>query len=280
MKDEAPIRVFVGCASGDDLESQAVLEYTLRKHASRPVDLVWMQQTRDRTSPFFSSETEGWNTKNWSTPFSGFRWAIPEVCGFEGEAIYMDSDMIVMDDIAKLWAQPFAPGKIVLAKGNKESWRFCVAKWDCAAAKAHLPPLSELHKAGAHKRMIREFRDAPFVQPFSGNWNCVDGEDYASLTDPDIKIIHYSAENMQPHLKYALPRLAGKGRAHWFDGTISTHIRSDLTELFDRTLEEAKAAGYAPEKYEPVKLFGSYRIKSHANYGGNRWNASQAEKSE
>lgn len=44
----APVHVFVGCAAnGEDAESQAVLEYTLRKHSSLPVDIVWMRQSPD-----------------------------------------------------------------------------------------------------------------------------------------------------------------------------------------------------------------------------------------
>jgi hypothetical protein len=267
------IRIFVGCASGDDLESQAVLEYSLRKHASLPVEIIWMQQSRDPASPFFVGAPDGWNTKAWSTPFSGFRWAIPELCGFDGEAIYMDSDMIVMDDIAKLWAQKFEPGKVMMAKAaEQDAWRFCVAKWDCAAAKDHLLPTADLRlMRSGHNEMKRKFANAPFVQRFRGNWNCIDGEDYESLDDPDIKIIHYSAENSQPHLKYAVPRLEATGKKHWFDGATRQHWRSDLINLFDRTLAEAKAAGFPPERYAPAAPFGVYRIKSHANYAGNRW---------
>jgi hypothetical protein len=265
------IRIFVGCASGDDTESQSVLEYTLRKHASMPLDIVWMQQSRDPASPFYVGEDAGWNTTLWSTPFSGFRWAIPELCGFEGQAIYMDSDMIVMDDIAKLWLQEFHPGKIILAKGGVDSGRFCVAKWDCAAAKAVVPSIKEIHRATAHHKLKKKFRSSPALQPFAGNWNCIDGEDYTSLSDPGIKILHYSAENVQPQLKYAIPRLTRDGRKHWFDGAVSSHWRHDLVELFDRTLEEAKATGFDPEKYAPAQPYGPYRIQSHADYVGNRW---------
>jgi hypothetical protein len=62
------VKLFVGCsANGEDAESQAVLEYTVRKNSSLPVDIVWMKQTHDETSPLY-----GWSTYTWSTPFSGF----------------------------------------------------------------------------------------------------------------------------------------------------------------------------------------------------------------
>src|SRR3569833_1294337 len=93
------IRIFVGCAArNEDLESQAVLEYTLTKYASKPLEIEWMRQSDDPASFW-----HGCNTLGWVTPFSGFRYGIPERCNFDGRAIYMDSDMIVRDDIAKLW---------------------------------------------------------------------------------------------------------------------------------------------------------------------------------
>lgn len=265
------IRVFVGCASGDDQESQAVLEYTLRKHASEPVEIVWMQQSRDPASPFY-----GWDTRSWSTPFSGHRWLVPHLCNYEGRAIYMDSDTIVMADIAELWRQPLSAGKCVLAKGGAESWRFCVSLWDAARAKPHMMTPDELKKSGAHQEMIRRFRNAAFVQPFVGGWNCIDLEDYRSPDHPDIKIIHYSSEAHQPHHRYAVPRLAREGRNHWFDGTMKPHWRPDLVALFDRTLAEAIAAGFKPENYAPAKPFGPYRIASHKAYRGHKWARSAA----
>lgn len=261
------IRVFVGCASGDDIESQVVLEYTLRKHCSQEVEITWMAQSRDPESPFY-----GWRTERWSTPFSGFRWAVPDLCNFEGKAIYLDSDMIVMDDIAKLWEQEFKPGKVVLAKGGQHAWRFCVSLWDCAAVRGDIPSIAEMQKnPAAHQSMIAYFANSGLVQPFEGNWNCIDGETFSSLENPAIKIIHYSAEHTQPHLKYALPRLAGEGRKHWFDGKTKPHWRADMIALFDRLLAEAIEAGFRPENYAPAEPFGEYRIVSHANYSAHQW---------
>lgn len=259
------IRVFVGCASGDDLESQAVLEYTLRKHASAPVEINWMAQSHDRASPF-----HGWQTRAWSTPFSGHRWLVPHLCNYGGRAVYTDSDVIFMADVAELWSQPFGVGKCVMAKGGSEAWRFCVALFDCARAKPHMMSPNELKNGGAHQEMIRRFRNAAFVQPFAGAWNVIDGEDFQSLDDPGIKLIHYSQENTQPHLRYAVPRLAREGRKHWFDGTVKPHWRTDLVALFDKTLAEAIAAGFKPESYAPAKPFGPCRIASHKSYRGHK----------
>ena len=255
------IKVFVGTApDGADAESQMVLEYTLRKYASMPVDIVWMTMTNDPES-FWS----GWNTKLWSTPFSGFRWAIPEYCGFEGQAIYMDSDMIINTDIAELWNNPFEAGKVVQSKGG---WRFCVCKWDCAAAKPHLLPVSRMRTiAESHQRMMNSFAQNPnIIQMFDRQWNNFDGEN-DSLTS--AKILHYTAMDHQPHLKYAIPRLKEEGKTHWFDGEVKTHWRQDVIELFDTQYREALRSGMTVEEYVPKEVIGTYSKLSQAGYKAN-----------
>jgi hypothetical protein len=264
------IRVFVGCAAnGEDIESQIVLESTLRERCSEEVEIIWMKLSRDINSPF-----AGWRTDLWSTPFSGFRWAVPELCGFEGRGIYVDSDILVRDDIAKLWNEQFEPGKIVIAKGGDHGWRFCVCLWDCAAAKDILPRIEQIRtQPGSHRYLIDFFKTRKhFVQSFStGNWNCIDGENYLSLNDPEIKIIHYSSEPHQPHLRHAVPRLAKENKKHWFDGEIKRHWLPPLEELFDRELENALRKGYRLEDYQPVVPYGEYIKKSEKNQRPHQW---------
>lgn len=86
----------------------------------------------------------------------------------------------------------------------------------------------------------------------------MDGEQYMSLNDPDIKVIHCTSIPTQPQLKHALPRLAAKGQKHWYSGDVRSHWRPDITKLFDDLLDEAKANGYHPENYETAETFGDY----------------------
>lgn len=257
------IRIFIGCpANNEDLESQAVLEWTLRKHASLPLDIIWMKLSRDPQSFWYSDgKGNGWVTKGWATPFSPFRWAIPEFCGFEGKAIYLDVDMMAMADIAELWdaPHPFIGGAFAVAKSHKT---FCCSLFDCAKAKHFLPPVSRLRsEVGFYRNVRKSFGGTAVVEKFGGlgNWNCLDGEDYKNLHDPDIKLIHCTSIPTQPQLKYALPRLAAKGQRHWYSlQAPRPHWRADIPALFDDLLAEAKANGYPPEKYETVETFGEY----------------------
>jgi hypothetical protein len=255
------IRIFVGTpANNEDAESQAVLEYSIRKHASEPVEITWMKLSKNPQSFWYSSavKREGWLTQGWATPFSGFRWGIPAYCGFQGRAIYLDVDMIVMSDIAELWHTEFKNGAFCMAK-NPET--FCTTLWDCERARSILPPINRIKREYALYAHLRRKFNPDQVQGFTnGNWNCLDGENYGSVREPDVKIVHCTSIPTQPQLKYAVQRLQTKGQQHWSSHKYRPrpHWRKDIIELFDTLLEEAKAAGYTPEKYESAEIFGKY----------------------
>lgn len=90
------VRVFVGY---DPREAVAfsVLEHSIHRRASRPVTVA----------PIMLSQLDGlmWRDRNplQSTDFSFSRFLTPYLCGFEGWAVFMDCDMLVLDDIAALW---------------------------------------------------------------------------------------------------------------------------------------------------------------------------------
>jgi hypothetical protein len=261
-------RVFVGCAANnEDLESQAVFEYSLRKHSSIPVDITWMQLSRDPKSPFYSDPEKGlgWRTKQWATPFSGFRWAISTLCGLEGRGIYFDSDFIIMGDIAELWRQKMPSGKVVVAKGAKAGTRYCCSMWDCAEF-----PLIPGWKGwewlrsdeNAHNNMCYKFQsNIRLVEEFGiGDWNVLDTGFPQDFYQPWIKAIHYTMIPTQLQLPHAIPRLEREGGKHWFEGRPKPHPRGDLQAYFDMLLQEAYKAGYTLDKYrrEP---YGRYSIR-------------------
>lgn len=252
------IKLFVGCApNGEDAESQMVLEYTARKNSSLPIDIVWMKHSDDPTSFW-----HGWNSRRWATPFSGFRWGIPEYCNFEGQAIYMDSDMIILGDLAELWNIPWNDTAIVMGKGG---WRFCVAKWNCERAGELLPAVKDIKdNPGSHQQLFSQMsQHATLQQTFDRQWNNFDGEN-DSLDD--IKILHYTDMSTQPHAVYALPRLEKQGHKHWFDGEFRDHRREDVVKLFDNMYNEALANGYTVEQYVNMSDWVKYKKESQSGY--------------
>lgn len=265
-----PIKIFVGCDPNNcDLEQLMVLEYSLRKHTEHPVDIHWMQLSHDPESPWYSDQVkgEGWNTEKWATPFSGFRWAIPELCDFEGRAMYMDADVIILCDIAKLWQHPINDKSIVIAKGGKTA-RLCTCVWDCSKAKNYLLPLNELRRqADGHKSMMQLIKQHPeLVTDYQCSYNNIDGE---GMAIKEINILHYSDMGTQFSHKYSIPRLAENNQKHWFDGKIMPHPRKDLVELFDQYYEEALAAGYRLENYL-IEPYGEFKKATQVKYQGNK----------
>lgn len=271
MENTQPIRIFVGCdPNNSDLEQMMVLDYSIHKHTRQPVEIVWMQLSLDPSSFWYSNPQtgEGWNTSKWATPFSGFRWAIPEYCDFTGRAIYMDADMVVLDDIAKLWQHSISDEAIVVAKGDGHIMRLCTCLWDCDKAKCYLEPVAKLQAdPDSHSQMMAKLKaNLQLVELYQDSFNCVDGED---LAVEDIRILHYSDMGTQFSHKYSLPRLQAEGKTHWFDGQILPHPRQDLVALFDQYYQEAIEAGYNIETYRTTP-FGEFPKRTYKKgYKGN-----------
>ncbi|WP_201583614.1 glycosyl transferase [Psychrobacter immobilis] len=280
MKENETIRVFVGCDPNNcDLEQMMVLDYSIHKHTSVPVEIVWMQLSRDPNSYWYSNpETgEGWNTTKWDTPFSGFRWAIPEYCDYSGYAIYMDTDVVILDDLLKLWKHPIDGKSIVAAKKVSKKTRMCTCVWDCSRAKNSLPSVEQIMEdADSHKKIMEMIKKNPrLLEPFNDSYNCIDGE---SLPIEAIKVLHYSDMGTQFSHKYSLKRIEEEGSKHWFDGEVLPHPRQDLVELFDSYYSEALANGYQLENYR-VDPFGDFPKKSQQRYTGNNVTRPKLKKS-
>jgi hypothetical protein len=111
-----PMRVFVG-TDDSQLVATKVLEYSIRKHASGPVEFTSM------TAAGMPVPKEKKNRPR--TGFSFCRFTIPERCGHRGRALYLDADMLVFTDIAELWRIPFGEQSLLCTwqKGPPPAWR-------------------------------------------------------------------------------------------------------------------------------------------------------------
>jgi len=226
------IKLFIGTSSnGEDNMIEAAYEYSLRKNTKRDLDIVWMQQTDDKNSYW-----HGWNSKQWSTPFSGFRWGIPQYCNFEGKAIYTDCDMINLRDIADLWNVDIPEDKWMLARngvrfGGKE---FCVILFDNAKFKHNLAHPDEWkHVDFAHQQYMKLFIERGVVGDLDPRWNCHDGD---GLKLDDIWHLHYTNMATQPWCP------------EWYIGAQLDHPRHDLVKFFWDTFEDAAQHGYVPRE--------------------------------
>ena len=103
------------------------------------------------------------------------------------------------------------------------------------------------------------------VKSFGSAWNYLDDTDEGPFTN----VVHYTDLRTQPSLNYALPRLAGVGREHWYDGPVHDG-RLDVRELFEREFSAARAAGYTVDRYIPEETFGPIYKRSMTGYRAGR----------
>jgi lipopolysaccharide biosynthesis glycosyltransferase len=90
-----------------------VLAHSIRRHATLPVD-VFPLIDLDLPEPKDARQGK-------RTGFSFSRFAIPQLAGYQGKALYLDADMIVFKDIAELWSIPLEGAKVVIQEEIPEA---------------------------------------------------------------------------------------------------------------------------------------------------------------
>lgn len=257
------IRVFVGTdVNGGCAECQMVFEYSIRKHSSLPVDIVWMKISE---TGFWS----GWNTETWSTPFSGFRYGIAEYCEFQGQAIYCDDDQVWLDDPVKLFDIELHPGDVMTGKqlSNGEI-RHCVSMIDCDmfGHQIQAGKTLSIHRRKANSNFVESMkaRTFPRTTVMDDRWNCYDGE---NMSIEDIGLLHLTDMRTNPGVHMAVERLGGQAD-HWYDGPLLIHRRPDVVAKFKEYYDEAIEAGYRVEDYLPSKRL-NYKKQTQKDYSAN-----------
>ena len=244
-----PINLYVGTsANGDDAEAEMALEWSVHRNTKRKVKIHWMSPTTDPYSLWHD-----WNMTRWATPFSGFRWSVPEANGFKGRAIYADNDVLFLGDIEELLNTPIEDGHVLAYRGMG---RFCVTVFDCEAAAEVFHDVQDMKlDEKFHGKMAYNIEHRDLGSKFDPSWNILDGETRALS---DIKGLHFTDMSTNPAFAISRWRLSTKdwqdrwpGRTHWYDGPIRTHRRQDVVDCFNRYYREALGNGWDILGYIP-----------------------------
>lgn len=91
------IRIFIGFDKDESLPFY-VLSHSLHRLSSMPISITPIN--KENLRGIYTRE----RTDLESTDFSMTRFLVPYLSGYKGWSIFMDCDMVVRDDIAKLWA--------------------------------------------------------------------------------------------------------------------------------------------------------------------------------
>ena len=147
---------------------------------------IWQHWNKGRTS-------RSQNTKDgWKTNFSAFRWAIPELCNFEGRAIYLDVDQILLKDIRQMWELPMNDCSYLSIRPERTD----VMLLDCSKFnQPWWPSLKKMKPSGRSQKGYRVLVEKyTKVGPLDGIYNCLDGIGYSE----DTRLVHYTEMNTQP----------------------------------------------------------------------------------
>lgn len=193
------IRVYIGTEESQYIAAR-VLQWTINKHGK--------SSGVDRQVDFMSGVSESLPVprdkhNRQRTPFSFNRFAIPGLAGYRGRALYLDADMIVFDDIAKLWDIEFGKHKILCTTQTKTPPGFQKGRqtsvmlldcnrlnWDATQIIKGLNDGHYTYEQLMHRMcIIKPDEIADSIPP---EWNCL--EHYESTT----KLLHYTNMPVQP----------------------------------------------------------------------------------
>lgn len=216
--------------------AERVLEYSIRKHATCDVDIHWMRagdpgweitaDGRDGTWRIGREPGSAWPKEGWGTDFSCFRFAIPEVHGFSGRAVYMDVDMLVLGDVKELLTMPLS-----------RAWTCChqaitdVSVIDCGGfadkfGRGKWPTLVGLKasrsKAYHHVQHLNQLGLVSATLPW--DWNCRDSSDQWK---DSTKLLHFTAVPWQPWHPYQTVRYQPHPKPSWAKRWFEEKIEAD-----------------------------------------------------
>ncbi|MGD8957715.1 MAG: ELM1/GtrOC1 family putative glycosyltransferase, partial [Chromatiaceae bacterium] len=173
-----PVRIFLGTE-------------TAQRRAERI--FVWaIEQVRDPSRVYeitLMKQLPGFDQRRWLTGFTNYRFAIPELAGGSGRAIYNDVDQIYLTDPATLFDLPM-DGHGFLSISDRDT---SVMLIDCARM-APVWPLTEVRQA-RRKRLEARARQIPALWgPLDPGWNARDDE----YRPGQSHLIHFTVLQTQP----------------------------------------------------------------------------------
>lgn len=172
------VPVFIGTAP-EHFEAERALENSIKAN-SPTASISWMRKG-----------DPGWDfIDRGPTGFTMFRFCVPELMGFEGQAIYLDVDMLVLADLEQLLAYG-EPGKWVCHNSEDTD---CVSVIDCSCVRQlpSWPSIDEMAQGQLRKWHTRAFLEPVIVRSIPDEWNSRD-----RLT-PGTKLLHFSDLSTQP----------------------------------------------------------------------------------
>jgi Glycosyl transferase family 8 len=196
---ETPIRVYVGSQEAQMVPVK-VLEHSIRKHTVTPVEVYPLHHAQIE----FPLPRDVRNRPR--TPFSFQRFYIPQLAGYRGRAIYLDSDMQVFRDIRELWSLPFDGADLLAAwevAGSGRRPQFSVMLLNCDALRWDLHEIVRALDLGelTYETLMYEMKVARSIRmAIAPSWNSLE-----RYEEGQTSLLHYTDMTRQPWISRENP---------------------------------------------------------------------------
>jgi hypothetical protein len=239
---ECPVKVYVG-SQPEQMLATKVLEFSIRRHSSMSAEVLPIHEF-SRPVPV---PRDARNKPR--TPFSFQRFLIPELKGFVGKAIYLDSDMLVFRDIKTLWSKDMGDANILAAhedEGSSRRPQFSVMLLDCKKLQHwRIEDIVAQLDADAfsYEQLMYDMCIAGNIAPdIEREWNSLEHFDPGRTC-----LLHYTDMNIQPWLSLNNPH-----GDLWIDELNRALKQEFLTR--DYVKQEIFAGNVRPSLYFQVKF--------------------------
>lgn len=176
MKEQC--RIFIGWDHRQPI-SYNVLQHSILIRASKPVAITPL------VLPTLPIKRTG------LTPFTFTRYLVPWLCDFDGWALFLDSDILVLGDVVELFSMINDDYAVMVAKNPKRfEWASAIL-WNCGheANKELTPDYVADETKNPFKWGWLGGGDSSLIGEFPGEWNHLVGYDEPRS---DAKLVHYT----------------------------------------------------------------------------------------
>lgn len=165
------LRVFIGYDPRQPI-AYSVLEHSIRTRSSRPVAITGLVLSQ---LPI---------TRRGLTEFTYSRFLVPWLCDFQGSALFLDADMLILGDIAELFSYADCIAADVQVNKQQPPFEWASAMlFNCMRCRRLTPEFVD-----DPKNALFDFGWAKSVGEFPAGWNSCVG--YAEADSPNL--VHYT----------------------------------------------------------------------------------------
>ncbi|MGH6891405.1 MAG: hypothetical protein ACREEP_04020 [Dongiaceae bacterium] len=225
-----PLRVFIGY---DHRQAVAynVLQFSLFRHASKPVTIAPLVLS---TLPMKRSGL---------TPFTFSRFLVPWLCDYQGWALFLDIDFLVLGDVAEIFALADDHYAAMVSKNAKKFEWASMILFNCGhqANRILTPDYVDDPKRCVSPHTL-DWLKPELVGGLPGEWNHLVGYD-APRTD--AKMVHYTQ---------GMPIYEETTGSEYRDQWLAEHKTSNSTSPWKDLMERSVHAGRTADGRAVAKL--------------------------